>query len=196
MPSTISKWAAMVSPNFKFTFKLSKNISHSPELKFDKNDVEKFMSIINNAEEKKGAILIQLPPKAPVKLFSQLERLLIQIKKHDKKSEWRVALEFRNESWYMSEVLEMLTQFQATAVTHDLPGKESLRFEIDSAFDYLRFHGTEKGYRGSYSDEFLEKQARKIKESVRKGKTVFAYFNNTMGNAFENLQTLNQYLKA
>ena len=37
--------------------------------------------------------------------------------------------------------------------------------------------------------------AKRIKKWLKNGKTVFCYFNNTMGDAVNNLQTLNSYVR-
>ncbi len=62
----------------------------------------------------------------------------------------------------------------------------------DSNFIYLRFHGPTGNYRDSYSDAFLSEYATYIKEWLGDDKAVYVYFNNTMGDAFKNLTTLNQ----
>jgi uncharacterized protein YecE (DUF72 family) len=59
---------------------------------------------------------------------------------------------------------------------------------------YLRFHGPTGNYRGSYDLTFLKNWSAHIDEWLKSGKTVYVYFNNTMGDAFKNLQTLNKYL--
>src|SRR4051812_27357074 len=38
--STVAKWAAMVPPDFKFTFKLSKAITHVKDLEFNEDDIQ------------------------------------------------------------------------------------------------------------------------------------------------------------
>jgi uncharacterized protein YecE (DUF72 family) len=61
---------------------------------------------------------------------------------------------------------------------------------------YLRFHGPGGNYRGSYSDDILSEYASYIMEWRAEGKTVFVYFNNTMGDAYNNLVTLNKFVSA
>jgi uncharacterized protein YecE (DUF72 family) len=74
--------------------------------------------------------------------------------------------------------------------------KSTSPFELTSdQFVYLRFHGPEGGYRGSYSDQFLQEYASYVREWIDEGRTVYVYFNNTMGNAVQNLITLNDMVK-
>jgi len=47
-------------------------------------------------------------------------------------------------------------------------------------------------YRDSYREDFLSEYAGYINGWMDEGKTVFAYFNNTMGEAFNNLKDLDR----
>lgn len=60
-----------------------------------------------------------------------------------------------------------------------------------SDFIYLRFHGPQGNYRESYAEDFLNEYATYIHEWMEAGKTVYVYFNNTMGDALKNLEALN-----
>ncbi len=112
---------------------------------------------------------------------------------HDK--EWRIAMEFRNSSWYEREVYELLEEFNVSMVIHDIAASATPLNPIIGDFIYLRFHGPEPRYRGDYSDEFLKKYAEYIKTWINEKKTVYVYFNNTMGAAIKNLQTLNRIVQ-
>ena len=59
---------------------------------------------------------------------------------------------------------------------------------------YLRFHGPTGNYRESYSEDFLNEYATYISAWIEEGKEVYVYFNNTMGDAFNNLKTINGLL--
>ncbi|MBA2422067.1 MAG: DUF72 domain-containing protein, partial [Chitinophagales bacterium] len=52
--STIIKWAESVPDNFQFTFKLSKDITHSKGLDFNHEDVDRFIEAIAHVGNKKG----------------------------------------------------------------------------------------------------------------------------------------------
>jgi uncharacterized protein YecE (DUF72 family) len=59
---------------------------------------------------------------------------------------------------------------------------------------YVRFHGPTGNYRGSYPDAFLLEYASYIKEWLSDKKMVCVYFNNTAGDAFNNLTTLKKFV--
>lgn len=81
-------------------------------------------------------------------------------------------------------------------VEHDMPKAVTPKIEISKSFVYLRFHGPEGTYRGCYEDAVLDRYAKRIVNWVKDGKEVYAYFNNTMGDAIGNLQTLNRMVSA
>lgn len=189
--STVTKWADSVPAGFKFTFKLCKSITHVKELNFNQEDVQLFMRTINHVGNKKGCVLIQLPPALKTEHIDQLEKLLKSIKKINTNA-WAIAVEFRNKTWYNDEVNYLLEQYNTTVVIHDLPGSSTPSAVRITETVYLRFHGTEKGYRGDYGTNALSEYAGRIKSLISMGKDVYCYFNNTLGNAINNLQTLNK----
>jgi uncharacterized protein YecE (DUF72 family) len=81
-------------------------------------------------------------------------------------------------------------------VVHDLPASATPLVMSEDSLRYVRFHGLDGRYRGSYSDEVLARYADFIKACMDKGQVVYAYFNNTMGDAFGNVQTLNKLVES
>ena len=194
-PSTVAKWAASVPEHFRFTFKLWKGITHNKGFNFQKEDVAAFFDSINSVNEKKGSLLIQFPPSLGKEYGVQLEQLLSCINELDPTQEWKVAVEFRNKSWYQEDVYALLNFYKSTVVIQDIPRSATPLLDPKSDFVYLRFHGPTGNYRESYPDDFLEEYANLINEWKEEGKTVFVYFNNTMGDAFDNLKTLNHFIQ-
>jgi uncharacterized protein YecE (DUF72 family) len=192
LPKTISKWTSLVHEDFKFTFKLWQEITHVKELAFKESDVESFFRVISPTANKKGCILIQFPPSLGKAHIMQLGVLLRCIQQFNVNNEWRIAVEFRNKSWYHQDVYELLQSFNAAIVIQDIPKSSTPMISHVSDFIYLRFHGPTGNYRESYSDDFLSEYSTYIREWMEEGKTVYVYFNNTMGDAFKNLQNLNQ----
>lgn len=195
MAATVKNWAASVPDDFRFTFKMWKEITHNKFLLFDAQNVKRFMDAVLHVGLKKGCLLLQLPPKLTIENIGQLTALLIEIRESDSLCSWKVALEFRSKSWYTDECYELLNRFKASQVIHDRPPSGTFIEEPEGDFVYLRFHGINGNYRGSYSDDFLYEYAQYIKAWLAEGKEVYAYFNNTMGSAVQNLTTLKSYVK-
>jgi uncharacterized protein YecE (DUF72 family) len=194
MKTTVAKWSASVRHDFKFTFKLFRDITHVKHLDFNDGHILQFMETISAVGNKKGCLLVQFPPSLPNRYIRQLEKLLQSIQKANPDNSWPVAVEFRNKSWYNDETYNVLEAYNATLVQQDIPISATPFTTTATHFIYLRFHGPTGNYRGTYSDAFLLEHAGYIKEWLAEGKTVYAYFNNTMGDAFNNLSALNKFL--
>ncbi len=192
--TTVSNWAASVPKDFRFTFKVPKLITHALELDFSLNDVIDFMQVVELVGNKKGCLLAQFPPSLTIEKFETLKRLLETFTAAAKSTSWKLAIEFRNPSWYAPQVQELLRSFNASMVLHDMKNSATQWSHANTDFVYLRFHGPDPRYRGNYSDDFLQQRAESIIKWINEGKTVYAYFNNTMGAAFNNLQTLNKFV--
>jgi uncharacterized protein YecE (DUF72 family) len=193
---TITNWSEMVPGNFRFTFKISKTITHVKGLNFSTKDVNDFLNVVENAGDKRGCLLAQFPPSLKVDNINQLQHFLEVVAEAIQHKEWKIAVEFRDKSWYQREVYELLDEFNASLVKHDIAASATPLDTLIGSFIYLRFHGPEPRYRGSYSDAYLKAYSKKIKTWINEKRTVYAYFNNTVGDAAKNLETLNYYVRS
>ena len=186
MAATVKRWAAEVPDTFQFTFKLFREITHNKGLEFDKSLVERFMTIINGTGNKKGCLLVQFPASTTINL-PQLKKLLSCIQKFNKKPAWNISVEFRHTSWYCSDTYQLLQKHNAGMVIHDMPKSATPSILPWTKFIYLRYHGQAGDYRGSYSIDFLQQQATMTTGWIKAGHIVYAYFNNTIGDAVSNV---------
>ena len=188
---TYKKWSALVTQNFQFSVKLWRGITHEKE--YDKKDLESFFAAIDCLGNKKGCLLIQFPAKTGMHI-NRLRKLLKAIRKLDPNDTWRLALEFRHLLWYNKDVYAILDEFKAALVLHDMPNSIPPYLNDKAPFVYLRFHGEKGDYRGSYSEHYLKEKAEEIRQWLDQGRPVYAYFNNTIGEAAKNLKTLNKMI--
>lgn len=195
-PATIAKWSLEVATNFRFTFKLWKEITHKKYLDYEKSDLLKFMSALSTDRHKQGCILVQFPASIDASYTEKVEGLVMDISALCTDSDWKIFLEFRHNSWYTKEIFEMLASHHASPVLHDMPKSKLLVAPDQSNIVYLRFHGLNGKYRGSYDDEQIDDYAHQISEWSYAGKEVYVYFNNTMGSAYENAFRLRQKVNA
>lgn len=195
MPRTVEKWASEVPDKFRFTFKLSKSVTHAKELQYDVANVHLFMNAIEMAGHKKGCILVQFPASITAAYFHKVRRLLDELQATGKLNSWHLGIEFRDNSWYHEKVYTMLAHYKAVIVTHDMPKSYTPLIEMEPSFVYLRFHGEKGDYRGGYADDLLREHAASIKDWLNEKLPVFVYFNNTIGSAIQNALTLNSYVQ-
>ena len=190
LPSVKSfrNWHQTVPDNFIFAVKGSRFITHMKKLKAPKTSTRKFFTRVEKLEEKLGPILFQLPPHWKInvpRLGTFLERM---------PGQYRYAFEFREQSWFTERVYELLRQHQAALCIYHMSGYET-PMEVTANFVYVRFHGAQSTYGGSYSESQLKAWAERIAYWREQGKEVFAYFNNDPeAHAIANAKSLARFL--
>ncbi|MFB6456603.1 DUF72 domain-containing protein [Chitinophaga sp. Hz27] len=194
MPKTMERWADSVPEDFKFSFKLWQGISHARDLNFSPEDVHRFLQVINHVGAHKGCLLVQFPPSLRAGAFPKVKELLEILSTADEDQSWQIALEFRHQSWYRDETRALLESYKAIMVYHDKSQGAITLDDQEQAAIYVRFHGPEGNYRHSYDDSYLYEYAQYVREWLDAGKDIYAYFNNTIGDAVNNLQTLKSYV--
>ncbi|RYY40476.1 MAG: DUF72 domain-containing protein [Chitinophagaceae bacterium] len=192
-PATIGAWAESVPEGFRFSFKVPKCITHEKGFQYDVAEIARFAAAVAPAEGRRGALLVQLPPSIGRDKQEELEGLLECLA--DDAPGWPVAVEFRHRSWYDSAIYHMLQHKNVSLVRQDLPASATPFTAPTGPFVFLRYHGPEGGYRGSYDDAHLQHEAQHIQRWLGEGRDVYAYFNNTLGAALQNLQTLNKFVQ-
>ena len=187
---TLQKWSLDVVSDFIFTLKLWQDVTHTKNLLSNLNNIDTFLNAAEGIGDKKGCILIQFPGKITLDYYKEVEGILSRLSEQDLQNNWRKAIEFRDLSWYVNETLELMDEYEASIVLHDMPKSKNEIPNNNAPFIYIRFHGADGDYRGSYTDEFLSKQYKNIQGWLKSGKDVYVYFNNTIGNAFDNAMSL------
>ena len=179
-------WRETTPDKFVFAVKGSRFITHMKKLKDPKPATEKFFAPAVRLEEKLGPILFQLPPRWRVNTERLATFLEVLPREH------RYVFEFREPSWFTDEVYGLLRDHNAALCIYHMTGYDSPH-EITADFVYVRFHGTETTYGGSYSDETLQQWAARIRDWQRERKDVYVYFNNDPeAIAVANAKTLQQ----
>lgn len=138
---------------------------------------------------------MQFPGKITLDYFGKVEGILRELQQQDPTHQWRKAVEFRNDSWYTGEPTELLEEYKAVMVQHDVKKAKNFTLSGNMDFVYIRFHGPSGDYRESYTEQFLKAKAEDIQIWLKQGNDVYVYFNNTIGNAFENALTLKAMLE-
>lgn len=133
-------------------------------------------------------VLWQLPPgfskdKSKLNAFSILLKRFLPILN---------VLEFRNKSWFCSEIYDFLQDNNLGLCHTDWPGIPK-DLPLTSSFLYLRRHGPQGSYSSSYSLRELKSFAAKILDHTKRGKEAFIFFNNdAYGYAVKNAGTLKE----
>ena len=150
----MAKWAGEVPDGFTFVLKAPQRITHQKKLAGAEDDIRRFMEVASALGPKLGPLLFQLPPYFR-KDVGRLRELLAIVHRP-----YRVALEFRHESWSDEEVYAALRERDAAlcaADTDETPDPDRLLVPTAS-WGYLRLRRTD------YPDDRVEAWARRVKE--------------------------------
>ena len=94
-------------------------------------------------------------------------------------------------SWYHKQMMyDLFNHYKTASVIHDIPKSATPIINHVANVIYTRIDGLTGNYWNSCLKDFLHECATYIKEWAAKSKTVYPYFNNTTGDAFNNLKSL------
>ena len=132
----VNQWYTNTPDQFLFCPKVPKRITHDLHLENSTQYYDHFSKRMSALKEKLGPILLQMPPSFKYqKHREQLAHFLNSLDHHN-----RYAIEFRNESWFNSEVQKLLSESrvcQVWSINQYLTTPPTLTAD----FVYMRFVG-------------------------------------------------------
>jgi uncharacterized protein YecE (DUF72 family) len=184
-PDSFERWYHDTPPDFVFSVKGPRYITHIKRLKDTEGPLANFFaSGIFNLREKLGPILWQFPPSFrydadKMKHFFELLpgdtkqalRLARRREPHmtgrvrlaiDATRNLRHAIEIRHESFVDESFVQLLREHNIALVVADTAGKWPYREDVTADFLYLRLHGDKELYASGYTDEALTRWAQRI----------------------------------
>jgi uncharacterized protein YecE (DUF72 family) len=171
---TFDAWKDAVPEGFLFAVKASRFITHNKKLKDSGDSFRLFFDRVTTLGGKLGPVLFQLPPNWKYN-GDRLSEFLFSLPRGPS-----YVFEFRNRDWMREEAFETLGRHGAGFCIHDMPESRTPEIVVGRTA-YVRFHGPEGRYQGSYPDEVLMEWAGKAREWSRRRKQVYCYFNNDIG---------------
>jgi uncharacterized protein YecE (DUF72 family) len=168
---TFRRWREETPPSFAFACKGSRYLTHMKRLKDAERGVGRFFERVEALGDQLGPIVFQLPGRfRPDR--ERLERFLGALPRRH-----RYAFEFRDPAWFEPAILETLAAHDVALCLYEFAGQEA-PLEVTAGFVYIRLHGPDGPYRGSYDEEALTTWAKRIEAWARKGLDVYCYFDN------------------
>jgi len=183
---TVTAWAEATPPQFVFAIKASRYLTHVKRLRELADGAARLLEPIAPLAEagKLGPILWQLPEtfhRDDERLAGALEGL----------PPGRHAFEFRDASWFVPDVEQLLREHGAALVIGDHPGRPFQTRARTADWTYVRFHHG-RGRDGNYTPT----QLRAWSELVRRWRAegdVYGYFNDDWaGHAVEEARLLRE----
>ena len=169
--STFAKWERETLADFVVVVKMSRFLTHLKRLLDPAEPVHRFMTRARKLGRKLGPVLIQLPPRfeaAPERLEATLALFDPDV---------RVAVEFRDDSWYSDEVRGILERHGAALVLADRRNRHTPLWRT-ADWGFVRLHEGVARPRPCYGEAMLETWVERIRELWPPGVDVFAFFNN------------------
>jgi uncharacterized protein YecE (DUF72 family) len=179
--SDLKKYAQVTPPDFTFSVKVNRFITHVNRLK-EKQSIHDFQETVKEGlGDKLSAFLFQMPPSFQYS-EENIERIIDNIP-----HEPQCVIEFRHISWWNETVRKTLHDARLTFCNADFPKLTTFIIPTSPEF-YMRLHGNPKLFISSYSKEQLET----FFDAFPKGnKRYHIYFNNTMYEAgYENARLM------
>lgn len=178
--STWERWAASVPPDFRFSAKLPKTVTHGQKLADCSGLLAAFLEEVTPLGAKLEVLLVQLPPSLAFDaalaedFFADLRR----------RTTAAIACEPRHPSWFEVGADALLARAQVARVAADpavvpaaaLPGGWR-------GFDYWRLHGSPAMYRSAYGPERLLPYAQALAGAAAEGRRAWCMFDNTASSA-------------
>ena len=165
-----------------FSAKLPKKVTHDNRLNLSGEGGEtltEFFRLLEPLRDRIPVLLVQLPPWE-ISTMGDLETFLSQLD-----PSFRYAIEFRDHSWLINEVWNVLEDYGIANVIVDEP-KLPIDLRITADFSYIRWHGhgTNPWFNYRFSIEQLEAWVPRLEQVTDSVETTFGYFNNHFaGNA-------------
>lgn len=185
-PTSYQHWYEMTPPEFVFSVKANRYITHIKKL----HDIEKPMANFFSSgplilKEKLGPFLWQFPPSMGFdpdrfqtfldllpKDFNEAQKLAFKSElktnrtylKVDKNRPLRHAVEVRNNSFLNPWFVEMMRERNVAIVFADTAGRWPYMEDITSDFIYVRLHGDSELYVSGYDDKTLNFWSHRIEK--------------------------------
>jgi len=170
--ATFEAWARRTPADFVFAPKLSRYLSHVRRLREPAEPAALFLERARPLGGKCGPLLLQLPPTMraePARLADTLSRFPRPI---------RVAVEFRDASWYSDAVHEVLVEHGAALCLADRQAHAMSPVWRTADWTYLRFHQGTGSPDPCYRRSTLQQWAERLAAAWPSSADRYVYFNN------------------
>jgi uncharacterized protein YecE (DUF72 family) len=169
--SSFERWRDETPRDFVMAVKASRFLTHLKRLRDPEGPVDLFMEGARHLGSKLGPVLLQLPPRFRVdagRLAGALDRFPGDV---------RVAVEFRDDSWYTDAVHGVLEEHRAALCLADSPHRRTPEWRT-AEWGFVRFHEGTASPRPCYGEGALATWAERIARLWEPDQDVFCYFNN------------------
>jgi uncharacterized protein YecE (DUF72 family) len=161
-PKTIENWITQTPEKFRFALKAPQKITHWSKLRDCSDTLEYFLKVVGGLGDRLGPVLFQLPPtfKKDAETLSSFLREFPDL---------RAAFEFRHDSWFDDEILELLKSRNIALCIADTNALATPK-KMTADYGYLRLR------REDYAKTDVERWAEFVREQNTNWNDAFIYF--------------------
>ena len=177
--ATYAKWRNSTPGDFRFAVKLPKTITHTLKLRDAREPVVAFLEQTGGLGEKRGPILVQLPPSLSFDASVAISFFDLMRAVYD----GALVCEPRHPTWFSLEVAALLTHYRTSLVAADPPPVPEALFPGGwSGVAYFRLHGSPRVYWSRYDADAVTALARTLRQTAA-AMEVWCIFDNTASGA-------------
>lgn len=160
---TLQGWSKETPETFQFSLKAPRRVSHDLRLRDAADIVSDFCDTVSTLKGKLGVLLFQVPS------FLKRDTPRLEDFLHQMPPDFRLAFEFRNQSWFADEVYDCLRRFGvALCVTE--AAERTTPWEATAPFGYFRLRQPD------YSEAELGERAGRIRDMSGGWTDAYVYF--------------------
>lgn len=169
--SSFERWRDETPDDFVIAAKMSRYLTHLKRLRDPEGPVALFLERARHLGSKLGPVLVQLPPRMkadPQRLAAALDRFPPEVK---------VAVEFRDESWFTDATRRVLEDCGAALCLADSPRRQT-PFLRTAEWGFVRFHEGQGSPPPCYDERPLAAWVELLADLWKPAEDVYCYFNN------------------
>lgn len=169
--SSFERWREETPDDFVLAVKMSRFLTHQKRLRDPDEPVSLFMERARHLGPKLGPVLVQLPPRMkadPDRLAAALAAFPDGV---------RIAVEFRDDSWFGDETRRVLEERGAAFCLADSTTRATPSWRT-ADWGFVRFHEGVGIPRPCYEESALDSWAERLAGMWSPDEDVYCYFNN------------------
>jgi uncharacterized protein YecE (DUF72 family) len=191
-PATYAKWRANTPADFRFAVKMPRTITHELKLQDARAPFVAFIDQTDGLAEKRGPILVQLPPSLSFDASVVTPFLDVMRKVYD----GPIVCEPRHATWFSPAAASLLTRYGISRVAADPPPVPEATVPAGwPRLAYFRLHGSPRKYWSRYDEDDIAKVATTVLSAATVEEVWCVFDNTASGAAIENASELRERLR-
>ena len=181
--ATYAKWRDSTPPAFRFAVKMPRTITHELKLEDAQEPFVAFLAQTDGLAEKRGPILVQLPPS--LSFDASVVTPFLEFVRHAYKGP--VVCEPRHASWFSPRVSSLLNRYRIARAAADPPPVPAAAVPAGwPRVAYYRLHGSPRMSWSKYDEDYIATLAVTARRMASAAEVWCVFDNTASGAAIQN----------